>query len=97
MTENEITLRQNDDGKWDVFEPYTTIVVETEESFKFLKNAVKKATAEKPKEIKLQTRISYVCTCGITLKWVQHFPNEFTWGNEPDYCSHCGQKLKWEI
>ena len=57
--------------------------------------ALEKQIPSKPRIVKLQTMTCYLCACDNTLKVVQHFPNEFIQGNEPNYCNYCGRKLDW--
>lgn len=81
MSEKEIMLRANENGEWDVYEPYTTIVVETEEDYKILEDAVAK---QKAKDIHIYANGTEHCpSCDANLT-----------GMGFKYCVECGQKLK---
>jgi hypothetical protein len=78
--EKEIMLRPNKDGEWEVFEPYTTIVVDTEEDYKFLEEAVEK---QKAKDIHIYANGTEHCpNCDANLT-----------GMGFKYCIECGQAL----
>lgn len=80
MSEKEIMLRANENGEWDVYEPYTTIVVETEEDYKILEDAV---TKQKAKDIHIYTNGEEHCpSCDANLT-----------GMGFKYCVECGQAL----
>ena len=82
MSEKEIMLRANENGEWDVYEPYTTIVVDTEEEFKFLEDAVEK---QKPKQLHRYAN------------GTEHCPN-CDYDNTAlgfKVCVECGQALDW--
>ena len=80
MSEEGIILRQNEKGEWVVYEPYTTIDVETEEEFEFLKEAVEK---QKPKQLHRYANGTDHCpNCDANLT-----------GMGFKYCVECGQAL----
>ncbi len=80
MSEKEIMLRANENGEWDVYEPYTTIVVETEEDYKILEDAVEK---QKAKNIHIYANGTEHCpNCDANLT-----------GMGFRYCVECGQAL----
>ena len=79
--EKEIMLRANENGEWDVYEPYTTIVVETEEDYKILEDAVAK---QKAKDIHIYANGEEHCpNCDANLT-----------GMGFRFCVECGQALK---
>ena len=80
MNEEGIILRQNENGEWVVYEPYTTIDVETEEEFEFLKEAVEK---QKPKQLHQYANGTEHCpSCDANLT-----------GMGFKFCVECGQAL----
>lgn len=80
MSEEGITLRQNENGEWVVYEPYATIDVETEEEFEFLKEAVEK---QKPKQLHRYANGTDHCpNCDANLT-----------GMGFKFCVECGQAL----
>ena len=86
MSEKEIMLRANENGEWDVYEPYATIVVETEEDFKNIQEALEKQIFKfvECKGWKGHSGTRYKCpTCKKIIRC----------GYE--YCSNCGQAVKF--
>ena len=80
MNEEGIILRQNENGEWVVYEPYTTIDVETKEAFEFLKDAVEK---QKPKKLHIYANGTEHCpNCDANLT-----------GMGFKFCVECGQAL----
>ena len=90
----ELLLRYDSDveARREVKEPYITIVVETEEDFNFIQDAIAKQTAEKPYSRREGDQKEFYCQC-------QHYLG----GEElielallrPVYCDECGQRLDW--
>lgn len=86
----EIILVSNENNEF--FEPYTTIIVKTEEDMKFIEEAVEK---QKEKKVIVKDYIigypDYYCP--ICRKQQKDTNKNKTKGC---YCERCGQKLTWK-
>lgn len=91
----EIIIVPDENGVF--FEPYTTIMVKTEEDMEFIKEAVDKQVAKKV--INRWTRYDIngeydgdFCDCP---NCKNEIIDGFDLGEDYNYCVHCGQKLDW--
>lgn len=90
---NKILLKQNEDGTWGKFEPYTTIVIETKEDFDRLQEALEK---QKPKKPDLEgdgyadgqlVYDTWICPCCGKRYEVDY--------DDYNHCPECGQAIDW--
>lgn len=91
----ELLLRYDSDveARREVKEPYITIVVETEEDFNFIQDAIAKQTAEKPLDITEPVVKWGICPVCKGLPEVFGRPQRVL--ESFLYCPQCGQKLDW--
>lgn len=83
----EILLRQNENGEFEPYEPYATIEIDTEEDFDKIKSAIEKQRAEKPFEV--NEKVPYITwKCPICGK-------RHTTVEKVNHCDNCGQKIDW--
>lgn len=90
---SEILLRPNEEGKFESYEPYTTISIDTEEDWKFLQEALKKAKAKLP----YLSGDGYADGAMVYDMWKcpncgMEYEMEY---EEHKYCPECGQAIKW--
>ena len=94
----EILLIPNEEDKFEAYEPYATLHIDTEEDYNYLKEAVERQRPLKPKKV-LATRdirigngtfragtSVYKCSRCYTFVSASY-----------DYCPYCGRKIDWTV
>ena len=91
----ELLLRYDSDveARREVKEPYITIVVETEEDFNFIQDAIAKQTAKKPLDITEPVVKWGICPVCKGMPEVLGRPQRVL--ESFLYCPQCGQRLDW--
>ena len=83
----EILLRQNENGEFESYEPYATIEIDTEEDFDKIKSAIDKQKPMKPAEADdREGCVTWMCPACERVHFTEWKTN---------YCSECGQKIDW--